>query len=127
MPKDKWTGPGNYKWAIGLAKLRRDGFVSLNAGAKGGRIVTRPLTFTGGKLYLNAQIAPGGYIKVGLQSESGKAVKPYLPAMCQPVTGDVMAAPVAWRGAETIKPPAGMHPRLVFEMKNAKLYSFWIE
>ena len=127
VPKDKWTSPGNYKWAIGLAKLRRDGFVSLNAGAKVGRIVTRPLTFAGGKLHVNAQVAPGGYIKVGLQSESGKAVKPYSSAACRPVAGDVLAAPVVWRGAETIKPPAGAMSRLVFEMKNAKLYSFWIE
>ncbi len=37
---------------IGLAKLRRDGFVSLNAAQKPGKIITRPLTFKGTKLFV---------------------------------------------------------------------------
>ena len=38
-----------------LATLRRDGFVSLDADDKPGRIVTRPLTFESGQLHIQEQ------------------------------------------------------------------------
>ena len=41
----------------GLAKLRLDGFVSINAGAKAGRLLTRPLGFAGRHLHVNAAVA----------------------------------------------------------------------
>jgi len=121
-----WPNP-RYEMHIGLAKLRRDGFVSLDAGKKAGAVVTRPLTFEGGKLCVNAEIAAGGYLKVELRDASGKAVKPYTLAGCKPVTGDVLNAPVVWTGRRTIQNPSGKSLRLAFEMKKAKLYSFWIE
>ena len=67
---------------IGLAKLRRDGFVSLNAGTTPGRIVTRPLTFRGTRLYVNAEISGDGYIKAELQTRSGRTVEPFTSAAC---------------------------------------------
>jgi len=112
---------------IGLAKLRRDGFVSLNAGSTPGTVVTRPLTFTGERLLVNAEIAEGGYLKAELRDVSGQAVPPYTMATCRPVTGDALRARVTWTGRETIERTAAMSLRLAFELKDAKLYSFWIE
>jgi len=112
---------------IGLARLRRDGFVSLNAGAKPGTVVTRPLTFQPGKLHVNAEIAKGGYLKAEVRNAGGKVVKPCSLAGCKPVTGDVLRAPIRWTGRVTLKAPAGQSLRLAFRLKNAKLYSFWIE
>ena len=54
------------KMGIGLATLRPDGFVSLNAGPRGGLVVTRPLNFDGSRLHLNAAVKPGGGIRVRL-------------------------------------------------------------
>ena len=39
--------------ATGLATLRRDGFVSMNAGAGGGTLTTGPVTFGGRYLFVN--------------------------------------------------------------------------
>jgi len=112
---------------IGLAMLRRDGFVSLNAGPTPGTIVTRPLTFTGKKLFVNAEIAEGGYVKTELRSASGKALPACTLATCRPVTGDVLQARVTWSGRADIEHPPATSLRLAFELKNARLYSFWIE
>ena len=112
---------------IGLATLRRDGFVSLNGGDKPGTVVTRPLTFEPGTLYVNAEIADGGYLKAELRDAAGTVIQPYRLADCKPVTGDVMEAAVEWAGASALKRPQDQSLHLVFQLKNAKLYSFWIE
>ena len=127
MPLWKDRRPSSGKSQIGLAMLRRDGFVSLNAGAEGGNVVTRPLTFQGKTLFINAEIADGGHIKAALQDASGKTLAPYSLAGCKPVTGDVLRAKVAWAEGQTISAAPGKSRRLVFELKKAKLYSFWIE
>jgi len=117
---------------IGLATLRRDGFVSLNAGDKPGIIETRPLTFAGKGLYVNADVQPGGYIKAELRlrragNKPGRPIKPYTLANCKPVTGDVMAGRITWSGKAAIKRPNDQSWQLLLELRNAKLYSFWIE
>ena len=121
-----WPNP-RHDMHIGLAKLRIDGFVSLNGGAKAGTVVTRPLTFEGKTLRINADITPGGHIRVAVRDMAGKTVEPYALAGCQPVTGDVFDAKVSWTGRRMIRHTAGQSLRLVFELEKAKLYSFWIE
>jgi len=112
---------------IGLGTLRRDGFVSLNAGNKSGTVVTRPLTFEGKALFVNAEVGRTGYVKVALREISGKPVEPYLLEKCNPITGDLLEGRVTWKDRNTIDHPHQRSMRLVFELKNAKLYSFWIE
>ena len=112
---------------IGLATLRRDGFVSLNAGETPGVIVTRPLTFAGSKLFVNAKIAEGGYVKAELRSRPGEAVRSYTLGECQPAAGDATKTRITWAGRNTIEHVPAQSLRLAFELKNAKLYSFWIE
>lgn len=48
-------GPG----LTGVAFLRRDGFASMDAGAQGGTLTTRPIPFNGSYLFVNAQ-SPAG-------------------------------------------------------------------
>ena len=112
---------------MGLATLRRDGFTSLNAGLQGGTVVTRPLTFEGKTLRINAEIAPGGRLRSELRTAGGAAVDPYTLANCIPVTGNVMQARIVWGNRKTIEHSPTSSLRLVFELKNTKLYSFWIE
>ena len=112
---------------IGLATLRRDGFVSLNAGDQPGELVTRPLTFDGGALFVNAEVDEGGYLKAELRDGSGKTVGPYALRECRPITRGSLAGRVTWRKRETVERAPATSLRLVFELKNAKLYSFWIE
>ena len=112
---------------IGLATLRRDGFVSLNGGDDPGLVVTRPLTFDGCRLFVNAQVSDGGYIKAEIRNTAGEAVKPYVMSECQPLTADVLNGQVAWAGKTTIRRSADQSMRIAFEVKNARLYSFWLE
>ena len=44
------------RYDLGLAKLRRDGFVSLDADQRIGTLLTRPLSFAGRTLFVNAAV-----------------------------------------------------------------------
>ena len=118
----------NVGHAIGLAMLRRDGFASLNAGETPGKAVTRPLTFTGRALYVNAEVAEGGWVKVGALSPDGERLEAYALTDAQPIIRGTLRARITWANADTL-PALGPddHARLVFELRNAKLYSFWVE
>ena len=59
--------------AMGLAKVRRDGFISRDAGPAGGTLTTRPLRPGGAGLEVNATVAEGGAITVAVQDEHGQA------------------------------------------------------
>ena len=112
---------------IGLATIRRDRFVSLDAGEKPGQVVTRPLTFKGTSLYVNAHVSPGGYLKAELQDAAGKPLPRHSLGRCKPVTGDTLKAKIAWEGSRAIQRPAGGPLRVAFELKNAQVFAFWLK
>lgn len=112
---------------IGLASIRRDGFVSLDAGPTSGRVVTRPLTFDGQALYVNARIAADGWLKAELRNTAGESAAHYRLDQCDPLTGDVVSAQMTWGKRKLLELPANKSRRAVSELKNAKLYSFWLE
>ena len=112
---------------VGLAKLRIDGFVSLNAGVQPGTVVTRPLTFEGGTLHLNATVAPGGRIRVAVQNTAGAPLPHYTLAASKPITGDALDTKVTWSSRKTIRHNPSQSLRLVFELERAELYSLWID
>lgn len=112
---------------VGLAKLRRDGFVSLDAGNPSGEVTTRPLSFTGSRLYVNASVEQDGYLKVGLLSRDGEPLAGWGLGDAIAVSNDGTKIPMMWNRAQEIKLPPDGHVRLQFELKNAQLYSFWVE
>ena len=112
---------------IGLATLRRDGFVSLNGTDAPGLVVTRPLTFDGCRLFVNAQVGDRGYIKAEIRNTAGEAVKPDVMSECQPLTTDVLNGQVVWSGQTAVQRSVDQSMRMAFEVKNARLYSFWLE
>ena len=54
-------------------------------------------------------------------------MEPYTLANCQSITKESLRSPVRWRGTAVVRRPVRKSVRLVFELKNAKLYSFWFE
>jgi len=113
---------------LGLAILRRDGFVSLNAGDAVGTVRTRPLRFEGSRLHINAEVADGGHVRVGFISREGnKPIKGLSAGDCRPITAGGTDLPVSWPVGDDISHLADRHVRLEFQLRNAKLYSFWIE
>ena len=137
--------PDDVDMRLFVATLRLDGFASLNAGAKPGRVTTRPLTFRkGGSLFINAEIGEDGYVTAEVrkafpantkrvyipqnQREAvGSVVGHYALENCSPVTGNVFDAKITWGDKDTLECPDKSSLRLVFELKNARLYSFWVD
>jgi hypothetical protein len=54
--------------------VRRQGFASMHADARGGEFTTHPLKFTGNKLLLNYATSAAGSIQIDALDESGKSV-----------------------------------------------------
>jgi tetratricopeptide (TPR) repeat protein len=118
------TGGGRPRGAgIGLARLRRDGFVSLHAGEGGAELSTAPVVLDGHSLLLNAD-AHGGSIRIEIQNPSGRAIPGLSLDECQPIRGDSVRLPVHWRGAASLTRLAGRTVRLRIEARQADLYGF---
>jgi len=107
---------------LGLARLRRDGFVSMDVGPLDGVLVTNPLERGGERLVINAKCGPDGYIASEIQETYGRAWPGYSRGECDIFTGDAAEHVVTWSGNCQIA-PAGKYLKLAFYMKNAKLYS----
>jgi hypothetical protein len=117
----------SHKFDIGMATLRLDGFASLRAAETEGTLLTRPLGFAAGKLYVNVDAAPDGYLKAELLDEHGHVVPGFAAEDCKPIQGDHLHAAITWNGHDSVPaaPPSGS--RLRFILKNAGLYSFQAE
>ena len=128
--------------AIGLGTLRRDGFVSYDAAADG-TLLTKPIQFEAARrLHLNVNAAAG---HVGVEilrafeypdvSEREKVWKYAGREACPdftstetiPITGDHLDATVAWARGEDLSAFAGQWIALRFHLRQAKLYSFWLD
>ena len=66
---------GGVNYALGLAKMKRDRFVSLAAGpARTGILVTRPIFPTGGSLVVNLKCHPGGRLQAAIADGQGNVL-----------------------------------------------------
>ena len=116
------------EYALGLARLRRDGFVSLDAGpVREGCIITRPLHTDGGRLALNAQVRPGGYIEVEVTDADDQVLAGFERASCRRFTGDNLHHVMQWRVEKSGGVIPGGRLRLRICMKDASLYSLRFE
>lgn len=84
--------------AIHRLVQRADGFVSADAPYGGGRIVTRPLRFSGKRLVLNIDTGAAGYAQVGLLDEAGHTIPGYSADDCVYINGNEIDYPVEWLG-----------------------------
>ncbi len=111
--------------SIGLATLRRDGFASMDADAKGGTLTTRPVTFTGKGLFVNVA-CPQGELRAELLDTEGKVIEPYTFSACTPVSADKTLQRITWDGASDLSALAGRPVRFRFQLKSGSLYAFWV-
>ena len=109
--------------ATGLARMRLDGFFSMDGGADEGMLTTRPLEFSGGKLFVNVD-APKGELRVEVLDEGGKALPGFSRDECNVITSDSVKTQVTWKRAESMQGLAGKPIRLRFCLRNGSLYSF---
>ena len=107
---------------LGLAKLRLDGFCSLNAGAvREGILITRPLASPGTGVVINAECGPGGYIDVEVFNQADQVLPGYSRKDFDRFKGNTVRQQLSWQSRTKV--PEEPFRRLIFYMRNAKLYS----
>ena len=121
-----WLQTGMYdRGATGVAFLRRDGFASLEAGSEAAALTTRPVTFGGSRVFVNA-MAEGGELRVEILDEAGQPIAPYTVANCRAISADSTLAQVTWAGAEDVAALRGRPVRFRFSLRQGALYAFWV-
>ena len=106
--------------ANGLARLRKDGFVSRDAGPDGGSLSTRLLNLQGAGLSVNARI--DGEMQVRLLDENGAPLPGFDGTESGRIRGDSVAHRVEFD--EPLAALGGRPARLEFAVKDAQLYGF---
>ncbi len=103
---------------IGVATLRRDGWVSLDAGDAPGVLITTQFALPKGPLMLNLDVDGLGEARAAFLSEAGQVL-----AESKPMIGDHLriAAPMSEM------PTPGTRVRLRLTARRAKLYSYWFD
>lgn len=109
--------------AVCLAVLRRDGFVSLDAGKTEGYLLTKPIKIEANTLYLNAAAADGLCAVAVL--ENGEPVAGFGVNDCLPIKTDAVQAAIGWRAAE-LRQLHGKTVQFKITLRSASLYAFWI-
>jgi len=77
--------------------MGRDGFVSINAGADGGSMLTRPFVFLGDTIGLNAD-STGGSIEFEALDSDGKPIEGFTRDRCVQVASDNVHHHLSWQG-----------------------------
>ncbi len=84
------------KGAIGLAKLRLDGFVSMDAAGEEGSLLTRRLQFRHPGLYVNADAAKGE-LQVEVLGADGRPLPGFSRTDCDGVRSDSVRHTISWK------------------------------
>ena len=113
--KGKDTGPK--AGGIGLATVRKDRFVSLQASFDGGEILTKPLKLRGSDLHLNAK-SDFGEILVEVLDAAGNRID-----KSKPIRTDKLDTVVGWESGSLKHLDAPVVLR--FTLKNACLFAIW--
>jgi len=111
---------------IGMAHLRLDGFAAMTAGEQQGAILTTLLRSGPGRLYVNADVAPGGSLKAEILDENGNPRPGFDLAAATSLTEDALRSPMSWSETTQIEHGEDEAFQIRFVLKNAKLYSFWL-
>jgi len=113
--------------SIGVATLRRDGFVSLRAGKDTGTVVTRSIRWPAGRrLHLNVD-ASKGHARVSVLGDDGQPLAGF--EQSRVVSGDHTDVVIEWPRAAGASPKRkkGKSVQLRFELTAAELYSYWLK
>jgi len=108
---------------IGLAKLRKNGFVSYDAGATRGILRTPLVNVDAARMTINAKV--DGRLQVRLLDAKDKPPAGFDWPDCAPIQGDNSAHRVQWKGV--LDSLRGKQVRLEFALDRAQLYGFDLE
>jgi len=118
-----YTGPNS---RVRRFEYRKDGFVSIRGGNKGGQLITKPITLSrlAERLTLNYQTAKNGTLRVAIEESNGKPIPGFTLEDCKPLKGDSLHRTVVWEGPD-ISALRLKHKvvQLRFEIRNGDLYA----
>lgn len=121
-----YTGPDS---RVRRFEYRKDGFVSVRGGAKGGELVTRPIIVNdqAERLVVNFKTHQGGSIKVGLETADGQPLEGFEIEDGYALRGDSLQQNVGWEPTPDISGLKGKTIRIRFQLKNADLYAIQLQ
>jgi hypothetical protein len=113
--------------ALGLAKLRLDGFVSLHAGNSEGVVLSRQIRVGDRpRLRVNAD-ASRGMLSVELMNDKFEPIPGFTRADALVIREDSTSAQVGWRGQKDLSALRGQAVRIRFYLRDADLYSISLD
>jgi signal peptidase I len=112
---------------IGLAKLRLDGFISLDAGDEWGQVTTKPFALKGDALEINIDASVGEFFVEVLDAD-GQSISEYDKdhSTIRKSLNQIRFMN-RWNGDKDLSALKGEVIQLRFHLRNAKLYSFTIK
>ncbi|MBI4626906.1 MAG: hypothetical protein HY736_27250 [Verrucomicrobia bacterium] len=108
-----------FRGGIGLATLKRDRFVAMEASLRPGTLRTKPFIHQGRQLHINAAVKFGALTISLLNADGSVEQKVTVPGT------DAVDIPVPQLTALAAR--SGQPTRLEFSMTNGRLFSFWIK
>lgn len=112
--------------STGLATLRRDGFVSLSAKHNSGYLTTEKLIFDGSHLFVNADVAADGELRVELLDSDGNIIPGFSKEDCIPMKEDATKYNILWKGNPDLSDYGNDPVHFKFYLSKGDLYSFWV-
>jgi hypothetical protein len=106
--------------AVCLAVLRRDGFISLDTGERGGTLLTQPFMAPAKKMFVNLD-ATQGELQADVLDRNGKVL-----ATTSPMKGDLLRGEVKWQKGNRAD-FTGKVVSIRFRLRNAAFYSYWFD
>jgi hypothetical protein len=116
-----------HRRAIGVATIRRDGFVSMEGSMHGGSLTTAALDAREPhRLHLNLR-ADTGVAAVEVLDVRGQVLEGFAAEDCRLSAVDAVDAEVSWRGGDTVPSQPDGAVLLRFTLQRASLYSYrWV-
>lgn len=119
----KMTGSSEIT-STGLAILRRDGFVSMDAAGAEKYLLTELFKFDGAYFFVNANVT--GSLKAELTDINGNVIPGYSKNDCIVYRGDATKSRIVWAGKTNLSELKGKAIRVKFYVTDGSLYAFWI-
>jgi hypothetical protein len=113
---------------IAKASWRRDGLVSLhNEGNDTGTITTKPITFVGKTLKVNAKLNKGGSLQIEILDENNLPIGGFSLTESNKIEKDQLAAIVKWGGNSDLSVLSGKTIKIRFHLNGGDLYAYWFD
>ena len=107
---------------VALAKLRLDGFVSMDTGTSG-TLTTKPLMMSGDQLVINAD-AEFGSIRVEILDADGSPIAGFTADDAVPADKDAIRQTVGWKRGTDVSQLNGQPISLRFHLDRCRLFAF---